>query len=76
MMKYLLLITTLLFIGCSTKCDPEVIKQVEYKETVKAVKCQVTIPEKPVYDEKDITSFDKLMDYYDNIETMLKGCVQ
>ena len=70
-MKYLLLITTLLFIGCSTKCDP-----VEYKETVKAVKCQVTIPEKPVYDEKDITSFDKLMDYYDNIETMLKGCVQ
>lgn len=59
--------------GCATK--PEVVTKVEYQEKIIPVRCNVTIPEKPVYDPSDLDTAKGLTLYYSNIEVLLKGCV-
>ena len=59
--------------GCATK--PEVVTKVEYQEKIIPVRCNVTIPEKPVYDPSDLDTAKGLTLYYSSIEVLLKGCV-
>ena len=71
---FIILLTIIVLLGgCSTK--PEVVTKVEYQEKIIPVKCNVTIPEKPVYDPSDLDTAKGLTLYYSSIEVLLKGCV-
>ena len=71
---FIMCLTLIVFLGgCATK--PEVVTKVEYQEKIIPVRCNVTIPEKPVYDPSDLDTAKGLTLYYSSIEVLLKGCV-
>ena len=73
-MLFIMCLTLIVFLGgCATK--PEVVTKVEYQEKTIPVRCNVTIPEKPVYDPSDLDTAKGLTLYYSSIEVLLKGCV-
>lgn len=61
-----------LFGGCS---QPEVITKTNYRTEYIPVMCNVTIPDKPIYDPSDLETPKELAVYYSDVEILLKGCV-
>lgn len=61
-----------LFGGCS---QPEVITKINYRTEYIPVMCNVTIPDKPIYDPSDLETPKELAVYYSDVEILLKGCV-
>lgn len=74
-MKRILLfaVVGLFFTGCNTK--QELITKTVYQDVYIPVKCLDTMPVKPVYDSKNLESAKDLMRYYEEVEILLKGCV-
>ena len=60
------------FGGCS---QPEVITKINYRTEYIPVMCNVTIPDKPIYDPSDLETPKELAVYYSAVEILLKGCV-
>ncbi|MDL0088174.1 hypothetical protein [Campylobacter gastrosuis] len=46
-----------------------------YQDVYIPVKCLDTMPVKPVYDSENLESAKDLMRYYEEVEILLKGCV-
>lgn len=67
---------TLTLTGCTTHTPtpPTIITETVTVEV--PVKCKVNVPEKPHYNPRDIISIGKVMEYYNTIETLLRGCVE
>lgn len=59
-----------LFVGCSAKAPQTTIQKVYIP-----VKCDVKLPEKPLFDPADPDSLKGLIIYYIQIENLLKGCI-
>lgn len=77
--KAILYIISLSFIvmmqqGCAA-CKPQTITKVEYKEKIIPVRCNVKIPEKPKFNDTDLSGDKALAKYYATVEKLLKGCV-
>ncbi|QCD52670.1 hypothetical protein [Campylobacter sp. RM16192] len=69
----ILLLFAVLIAGCSTK--PQVITNVEYKEVLVPVKCQVKLPPKPTFNELDLKTAKDIAKYYQESEILLKECI-
>lgn len=65
------LIFTALFLG-GCACKPIV----EYKEIPIAVKCDVTLPDKPVFIATDLNSSVEVAKYYEEVEELLLQCIK
>lgn len=61
--------------GCST-CKPQTITKIEYKEKIIPVRCNVKIPEKPKFNDTDLSGDKALAKYYATVEKLLRGCVR
>ena len=71
---FIIIVTLIVLLGgCSSK--PEVITKVNYRTEYIPVMCNVTIPEKPIYDPSDLETPKELAVYYSDVEILLKGCV-
>ncbi|WP_149716975.1 hypothetical protein [Campylobacter concisus] len=67
---FFLLSYLVLFVGCSAKSSQGAIQ-----EAYMPIECNVTIPDKPVFDPLNPESLKDLIIYCIRIEDLLKGCV-
>ena len=67
---FFLLSYLVLFVGCSAKSSQGAIQ-----EAYMPIKCDVTIPDKPIFDPLNQESIKYLIIYCILIEDLLKGCV-
>ncbi|WP_170000594.1 hypothetical protein [Campylobacter sp. RM9328] len=71
---YILILSyAVIFVGCAPAQNPAVITQ--YKEIAMPIKCEVTLPAKPVYDPSNPQSLKAVLVYCRKIEHLLKGCI-
>ncbi|MBR8461460.1 hypothetical protein KDD93_06780 [Campylobacter sp. faydin G-24] len=60
------------FAGCA---DKKVLTRTEWQKVYIPIKCEVDIPTKPKYTPSDLQSAKELAKYYEEVENLLKGCV-
>ena len=65
------LVISVTLAGCASK-DAQVMT--EYKEIYVPVKCQIKLPQKPIFNPSNPESLKETIGYCMHIETLLKGC--
>lgn len=68
---YIIFCMLLVISGC---CNKEIVTQIQTQEVFIPVKCDVSMPKKPIFD-KSPKGVKELMEYYIQVESRLKFCI-
>lgn len=66
----------LLCLGCTAKTITDTVYVTEYKDVYIPVKCEIDIPQKPVYIEGEAfpSLINRILKSYDELENLLEYC--
>lgn len=72
-MFILSLAMVVLLSGCGSAKD--IMVKTEYKDVYVPIRCEVSLPQKPVYNKNSPSSAAEMANYYLLVEETLKGCI-
>ena len=66
--------TAVMLCGC-TGTEPRIIARTQYQDVDKPVRCDVELPPKPSFDERDPSTAGDVAAYHEEVERLLLLCV-